>query len=233
MPVLVNPYRFFVPATPLGTISPPMINSASIAASSTFTGGHTSTTGKVLIAIIGRRHDANPSVSSVTVGGVSATLVIADLTATLVGQAWVWVGIATGVPTGSAQTVVVTTGTANSIGNIVVFAADLVGASGSAGATGTNRLTATASKIVVTSNNRVGNHKLIVAVVGAVNGDCDPYSASGWDKVAEGATGGTDGSDSSAALFTKTGGPAGGPEAITARPAVSDDQLAGAIVEIL
>jgi hypothetical protein len=216
------------PASPsLGTIST-LTNTGAITPTITFTGGHTSATGNVLVFFHGRRTASSVTSTSITVGGVSATEVTSTTTPTTNGHAIASAWVATGVPTGSAEDVVITVAASGAINNPILFVCDIANWSGTTGGVNSVRTTTAASSITVSATVATG--KLIMAMGGGINGGLDPFSATGWTKQAEIDNGTADNTDNAAALFSKTSASTSESAVITS--AASDENWAASIVEI-
>ncbi|MDF2969668.1 MAG: hypothetical protein K0R61_118 [Microvirga sp.] len=215
-------------AVTIGTVT--TLTVSTFITAETWSAAHTSTTGSVAVLMIGRVQATPPAMDAVTVGGVTITAQ-GSAFGSANGQSWVWGGTASGVPTGSAQDVVVD-GSASSLGNIILFVTDLVSWTGGVSAGTPVRSTTAGTTSISPTKTLAGTGRRLLAIGGAISGACDPYSATGWTKLGESDNGPNPGSDASAALFTKVGGTAGATDGPTVTSATAFDHWAGHILEL-
>jgi hypothetical protein len=170
-------------------------------------------TGKIVIGFVARATVVQPvdDPLPVTLGGVAVTQ--RRLAQTAVDgdptRALAYLGTASGLSTASALTLVVDFG--RQWGNVAGFIGDLIGWSGSVGAT--------AGAVYSSFNTTTGptasgvlqqSGKLLIGLGGQSSGTGDPYSASGWTKLTDvQSEPGSAGIDSSCGVWTRTGGTAG------------------------
>lgn len=198
----------------------------------TFTGLHTSSTGKVLLLVQGRMNGTTIG-GSYALGGTTLTQ-RAIFNGNLSGEAYSIILTGTGITTGSALDLVLSGGSNH--GNEIVRCYDLTNWGGSVGVNaGAQTDTGTPSSITCTLTTLTGASSLLVGVGGTVNGGIDPYadSTNGWTHLVSVDTGTGNGGDSSAGFFSKTGGAAGGNQVFTPTGAGPDDQWSCAALELL
>jgi hypothetical protein len=123
----------------------------------------------------------------------------------------VWLGTARSLPAGSPLDVVLTTSGANGAGKIAVRITDLAGWGGTVGCHGADVVTGgLAVRQASLSRTLLGSGGLLVGIACTSDADTTELSAAGWTKTDEYTVGTTVGASNDAAVFTRTGGDAGG-----------------------
>lgn len=202
----------------------------------TFSGAFTPATGDVLIMALGRSNSGGTFTSpTATLGGITAVRRHLILPSSInSGDALIGIWTVRDVATGGALGL--TLNWDNEAGNTLVFLADIIGWGGSVGGVGGSIYdSASAASSHAGSLATAGTGRLIVGIAGGASGNLEPITASGWGSaLATGHTGGGNvGTDSSAALFKKTGGAIGTTETLTGAMSASHTDLGVGLIELL
>jgi hypothetical protein len=196
----------------------------------TWGGAHSPATGKVIVLAAGRCNGSSVSMGTVTLGATTLTQRVFRAGGSG-GEAFVWIGTGTGLATGSALAFEID---GNNLGNIVLRIYDLSGWGGSVGDNGSNQTdTGSPDSITASIDNLVGSGSFCVGVVGAVNGACDPFTASGWTHLLSTDTGPNNDTDTAAGFFRRTGGAAGTSLNFTPTSDTADNQWACGLLELI
>lgn len=231
MGVLLNPFRFAAATTPitLGAGST-LTDSVNFNTARTWAAAHNPASSKVLLLGGGRCLGSGVDMGTVTLGAATFTQ-RAFRAGGSSGKAFVYIGTATGVATGSALALEIAGG--NNLGNVVFRLYDLNDWGGTVGNSGDNQTdTGTPTSISASIASLMESSSFCVGVVATVNGGCDPFTASGWTHRLSADCGPNNDSDSAAGFFSTTGGSAGASLSFTPTSGTADDQWACALLEL-
>jgi hypothetical protein len=203
--------------------------------STTFTGTYTSTTGKVIVLASGRVQATGLTSIGFTIGGTSVTVRTSQYgdTTQAIGDMWTWIGTATGVTTGTGQSVVCTSD--KSTNRHVVMLQDISSGWGGlvGGAASVSVIHASQDQTTVSvSDTATQSSRLWVGIGSFLFASSTPMTAnSGWTKIDE-ATVSSGVGTSNAASFWSATGPSSGTQTLTVTSPSSNFVTAASVLEL-